>query len=175
MKEKMTVNGIEVCVEYLDDNDSDPPWENSDGHGPVRVSRTANYTGHHTKRPGERPLNSPDRRASQYYYDWQAACRLARKDGWNTEPYDAPNRVQRAVQADFDFLRGWVNDDWRYVGVTARIPGTSFKDSLWGVETYKDYHEEEAKRMAEELVRAYLEEVAEVQYWAERDVVTEVS
>ena len=171
----MEIKGVEVCIEYLDDSDSDPPWDNSDGHGPVRISRTVNYTGRHTKRPGERPMNSPCRNQYQYLYDWQEACRLARKDGWNTEPYDAPNQVARAVQADFDFLRGWINDDWRYVGVRVTIPGTSFEDSLWGVETYKDYHETCAKEQAEELVTAYLAEQKEVEYWNSRDVVTEVS
>lgn len=185
--ETLNVQGIEVQVEYFYDSDMDPPWENDDGRGKVRKTVKRHRDGESDKRPGERPLNQPSRHEYQFYYDWQEATQRARKDGWNTEPYDAPNRVQRAVQSDFDFIRLFLADDWEYVGVVVKIlddaGDTLVEDSCRGFETYKGYHKESAKEMAEALVKGYLKqqeeelaaqikEATEVQYWAERDVVT---
>lgn len=175
--ETLTIDGVDVQVKYYYDSDSDAPWDNADGHGPVRVGRRNYWDGSTDKRPGERPMNQPERSESLYLYDWQEACKLATKDGWNTEPYDAPNRVQRAVQSDFDFLRGWVNDDWCYVGVEVQVldeggEPVGDSDSLWGVETYKNYHKEQAKEMAQDLVDAHKREIAERLACEERDIVT---
>ena len=102
------------------DDDADPPWERSDGHGPVRSIRTLYGLRHQgLKRPGERVMDNG--RGDYWLYDWQKACRLAREGGWNAKPYDAPNRIERAVQADFDFLQRWLRDDWWYVGVCVQM------------------------------------------------------
>lgn len=50
-----------IRFEY--DEFSDAPWENSDGHGPVRKSNNSHNKYNSDKRPGERPLNSADGRA----------------------------------------------------------------------------------------------------------------
>jgi hypothetical protein len=158
---------FEVTVYY--DTDHEPPWENSDGHGPVRAS-SRHREGSSDKKPGERPLNSAGWNDTQYYYDWAEACRMAKIDRWNTEPYDAPNRVERAVQADFDYLRGWLNDDWYYVGVEVKMLGPKDEDgkhpvidedTCWGVETHKDYHKEFAKESARGMIEAYRRKQAE--------------
>lgn len=141
-------------VNYTYDEYADPPWDSECGHGPVRKSRNSHGSSG-DKRPGERPLNNPNRNEYQFYYDWQAACKLAREDGWNTEPFDAPNRIQRAVQADFDFLRLWLSNDWNYVGVIVTLIDEEEdvdSTSLWCVETYKDHHMTLAYELAEELL-----------------------
>lgn len=145
-------------VQYEPDQYAGYPWENSDGHGPVRKS-SHRHGEHGSKAPGERPLNNPDRNEYQFYYDWKAACALAKVDGWNAEPFDAPNRIARAVQADFDFLAGYLNDQWEYVGVIVELIEEDEDgeyqildtESLWMVETYKDYHETIGYELADEL------------------------
>ena len=78
------------------DDDADPPWERSDGHGPVRSIRTLYGLRHQgLKRPGERVMDNG--RGDYWLYDWQKACRLAREGGWNAKPYDAPNRIERGA------------------------------------------------------------------------------
>lgn len=165
-------DGCRVRIEYYYDHDADPPWDMSDGHGPVRRAKRLHNEHGSDKRPGERPLSQPDRNEAQYYYDWAAAIKLAKRDGWNAEPFDAPNRVERAVQSDFDFLSGWVNNDWCYVGVVCtvvdedgdevRCPNEPHTDSCWGFETYKDYHLTAGRELADELAKAYLGRVLEM-------------
>lgn len=167
--ETLVVDGVEVKVTYTYDEDSDPPWENCDGHGLV--------TGwmRRDKLPCERVLCEDHRggcngHGMRRYYDWQEACRRARKEGWNAEPYDAPNRIERAVQNQFDYFKAWCDDEWCYVGVCVSV-GT-VEDSVWCVETWKDYHKEYAREMAEGLVRSIKREEQERAYWAYRDVLT---
>lgn len=147
---KYTHKGREVNISFETDTDSGMPWDYSEGHGPVRKSNNSHRSQCSDKKPGERPLNSPDHHEYQYYYDWKKACKLARTDGWNCEPYDAPNRIQRAVKSDFDYLRAYLAQDWEYVVVTVECDGET--DSVGSVETYKNYHLETAQEMARELV-----------------------
>lgn len=176
--------GETIRIEYFHDADSGTPWENAEGHGPVR---TSNYR-HGDKKPGERPMNCPDRNEYQFYYDWQQSMKIAKRDGWNTAPYDAPNKALRAVQADFDFLRGFLNEEWGYVGIVCTVldaegEETTDADSCWGFETFKDYHLTAGKELAESLAEAVhkakldnwryaLREARQRKYWASRDVVT---
>lgn len=151
-EERIEVDGFQFEVRYFYDQDSGPPWEECDGHGPVRVLGRSNH-----KRPGERPMCSG---RDTYLYDWQAAAKLARKDGWNTEPYDAPKRVERAVQADFEYLLAYVREKWHYCGVEVKmVLHPQYNDALWRVETYKDYHLESAKEQARELLHLYLDDI----------------
>ncbi len=165
--------GYHFKVEFPHDEDADRPWENSDGHGPVREAEWDRDYGRPRKAPGERILNnSPCSRETIWAYDWAKACKLAKKDGWNAPPYDAPGRVQRAVQADFDFLAGWVNDQWSYCGVVVKLldeeldedgDGTgdyeevtdaphNVEDALWCVEDNGDYRSEVAFQCADNII-----------------------
>lgn len=171
-RDTIQFDGCRVLVEYHFDEAADPPWENSDCHGPVRRG-SRHLNGSSDKRPGERPLNCASRHEAQYYYDWAAACRLARQDAWNAEPYDAPDKVERAVLADFKFLQGWINDDWSYVGVVVTIVdqdddpikprGERLTESLWCIESLNGYHRTQAREMADELAKAYLEMLGEAE------------
>lgn len=107
------VDGREFIIDVTGDDGCDLPWECCDGHGPV-----SEWT-QRAKRPGERVLSQDGRYFR--YYDWQEAAKMARRDGWNAEPYDAPGRIQRAVQSDFDFLRRFCEGQWCYLTVRARV------------------------------------------------------
>ena len=157
----LEIDGMTVRVNYFSDEFCDPPWDNADGHGPVRKSRHRHSWGNSDKRPGERPMNTASSAEYQFYYDWQAAMVIAEKDGWNAPPYDAPGRALRAVESDFKFLKAWVNDEWNYCGIRVElVDEDGDSDDLWGVETWKDYHEECAKEMAEALVKQHKEDLA---------------
>jgi hypothetical protein len=148
--------GVTFRVRLGNDDVQDAPWDRSDGHGPVRRIRSRDH-----KAPGERIL--AENRGYCWVYDWQAACKMARKDGWNAAPFDAPHRIERAVQADFDYLRRWLTDDWCYIGVVVERlddEGSAVADSaLWGIESdAHDYISEVANELADEL----LAEVCEV-------------
>lgn len=168
-----------LTVRYVYDENAEMPWEMSDGHGPVRYSAKPHTEQQSNKHPGERPLNQPTRNERQYYYNWAEACKLARVDGWHCEPYDAPNRIQRAVQADFDYLRAYLRGDWQYIGVIITDKDGKHIDSMWGIESFNDHHKEHAREMIADIFeqkrlewRAALHEARERKYWATRDVLT---
>ena len=129
-------------IEWLYDHDCDPPWDREDGHGPVSDWE------HRSKRPGEMILNSDH--GSHRFYDFAEAVKLAKKDGWNTAPFDWPTngaRAHAAALADFDYLRRFCNDQWHYCGIVVTLLDAdgepdSVDASLWGIESEgDDYHE----------------------------------
>lgn len=76
--EQLTINGIEFTVSIESDSDQGTPWENEDGHGPVS-EWTSRY-----KEPGELTLCKD--RGKARFYDFAAACKQARKEGWGFLP-----------------------------------------------------------------------------------------
>jgi len=147
---------LTFAVRFEYDHDQGAPWENSDGHGPVSGWESRD------KRPGEMILNTD--RGSKRFYDFAEACLIARRDGWDAAPYNDGTETKRqqaakAALSDFEYLRAWCNDEWRYVGAIVTLLDddgneTTVSDSLWGLETFGDYHQIEAKRMAEEMACA---------------------
>lgn len=157
-----------AVVAIVTDADYGPPWQEEDGHGPVTGWTTR------AKEPGEMVLNSD--RGSKRFYDFQEACRIARRDGWNAAPYNVPGetkkqRAARAAMADFERMAGWCNDNWNYVGVclfelprdgvqraAARVAdsgpfGTLKHAALWGIESDSpEYHATVAWELISELV-----------------------
>ena len=144
-------------VEFVDDNDSGAPWENADGHGPVTAWERRD------KRPGELVLNSD--RGAKRFYDFAGACRIALREGWDAAPYNEGDETKRqqaakAARADYEYLREWCNDEWRYVGVIVTLldeegDKTEISDSIWCVETRGDYHHEIARQIADDLAGGY--------------------
>jgi hypothetical protein len=154
------------AIAVLDDDTNDSPWEREDGHGPVSDWTSC------AKRPGEIVLSS-DRGMSRFY-DYQEACKIALRDGWNAEPYsDTESKRQRAskaAMADYERLRAWCNDQWRYIGVVLfemprdgeyRQPeeyansqpfGETESHALWGIESDC---EEYISEIALELLREF--------------------
>lgn len=146
-----------------------PPWEECDGHGVVSAWTTR------AKKPSERILVRDPH--SRRYYDVQASMKQAREQGWNAPPYTGTRGecAARAVERDFEYLRAWCNDEWHYYVVKValfyrgRVVAT---DTVGAVEDYNDYHHEQAREMAQGLVRLYRRELAERQVWEARGVMT---
>ncbi len=103
--ESRTVDGKEYRVDFFRDDDLGPPWEEHDGHGPVTDWTTRD------KHPGELILNEDG--SSARYYDFQEACRIALRDGWDSKPYNTDKsqtpkqQAAKAALADFERLRAW--------------------------------------------------------------------
>jgi hypothetical protein len=134
--ETVTHNGVEYKIEIRDDNDIGPPWKFEDGHGDVSDWTTRSKT------PGELVLCED--RDAKLYYDFQNACEIARKEGWQTPPYNIPDetprkRATRAAMADYERLRQWCNGYWNYIGVIVRraddCPCCGESAALWGIES----------------------------------------
>jgi hypothetical protein len=149
---EFTHSGESFIAEIHADDDSGFPWENSDGHGPVSEWTTR------AKRAGEWVLDTEGR--FKRFYDFAAACRIARRDGWNAAPYvvageTARQKVERAAKADFDYLRGWCSGDWYYVGVVVRRADScaccGASESLWGIESGDEWVKEAARELAGQL------------------------
>jgi len=143
--------GINFRVTIEHDPDAGNPWDNDCGVG--IVSEWARRE----KRPGEAILCSD--RGSKRFYDIQASMKKARADGWNAEPYTGTvgECAARAVARDFERLRAWFNDQWRYVYVmveTLDDEGDAIDSaSLCGIESdADDYIEETANELAAELL-----------------------
>lgn len=145
------------------------PWEESDCHGPVSDWRRKS-----DKAPGELILCDDNRTGLRCdtrcrFYDFQEACRIALRDGWNTAPYDTPGETPRqraagAARADFERLRAWCNDEWHWCGVvvTAYRNGIELGSaSLWGIESDSgEYLEQVARELCEEAMEQAREALA---------------
>lgn len=140
-------DGYSVRVNVDRDESMRAPWKEQDGHGPVSDWRKRD-----SKRPGERILHSD--RDSCLFYDFAAAVRLAKKDGWDTPPYKTGTlgqRAVRAVEADFNFLSRWCADEWYWVvvGVEVSRNGAVLEmDYCGGIESDGDYWREHAASTA---------------------------
>lgn len=190
--ETFSHGGREFEVSLFDDGDNAAPWENSDGHGPVRF-----ISDNESLEKGETVLCNMD--GGRYVYNFGQALLTASRDGWGLAPDELARLTQTlgkkpskgqiraaAVRADMDYLRGWCRDDWGYVGVCVRIIGADgepiggkFDNALWGVETSGDYWQEVARELADEILhhrrkawRDALSEARSVRYWASRDIQT---
>lgn len=113
------------------DLDSGPPWENSDGHGPVSDWTTR------SPRPGEWILAKDGQ--SVRYYDAGEATDTARRERWNSA--ETPEQVQAAVFADFQYLQQWCRSEWQYISLSGAWytpSGEHFMQSTSGLETSDD-------------------------------------
>ena len=149
--------GYTITIEVENDEDNDAPWDNDDGHGSV-----SDWRSRYSKQPGERILHSD--RNSCRFYNWQEAMQLAKRDGWgldddgkaklakslrkSVDQLTAGEIREEVVRRDFEYLRGWCNDEWHYVGYTATITDedgndVDYNDSCWGFDD-EDYMLEEA-------------------------------
>ena len=146
-------------VEVMDDDCCEPPWEHCDGHGPVSNLTPRN------KKAGEWLLYEDH--GLKRYYDFAEAMRMAKEEGWDAKPYGVGTkgeRALRAVTADFEYLRRWCNDDWKYVTLHVILFGevdeygyaeVEYEDYLGGVEydySSNGYWLEAAKEIASEIM-----------------------
>ena len=163
--EDFTHKGLQFHVTLYPDDTSEAPWEECDGHGPVRFISDSEPL-----QRGETVLYDCPR--GRYVYDWGRAIVQAAREGWGLGADDLaalaqrlgkrPTRAQvraEAVRKDMTHLRGWCADDWCYIGVCVqRIGpdgepvGDEFAHALWGVESCGDYWREVAAELAGEML-----------------------
>jgi hypothetical protein len=178
-------DGYSIRILIYDDNDGDAPWERSEGHGPVSDWESRD------KRPGEWILNSD--RGSKRFYDAAEAIRIAKRDGWGLAPDAITELVTKlkkedssqltkgemiteAVRHDFEFLRGWCQDEWHYIGYTAELIHEDDEGAIevinklfascWGFESTKEgraYMLEVATSEATSEAQDFLESIAEME------------
>lgn len=147
-----------VATLHMDD-DVGPPWEREDGHGPVSDWTTRE------PRKGERVLNQNG--ISYRYYDFAAALKAAKAEGWDAPPFGVgtpDERAKRAVERDFKVLKAWCDDEWHYFGVavTVRKAGVElvgeYDHALWGIAgNYPGADNSEFLSVANELLPSALE------------------
>lgn len=162
-----TIHGHEVTVTWYHDDTNGSPWENEDGHGSVSDWTTRD------KRGGELVLCSD--RSRKRYYDFQEACAISLRDGWDAEPFNTGSESKRqqaakAARADYEWLRQWCNDEWHYVGYSVSIEGFDYDESLWGIDSpsMAEFRDE-----AFDNAEAWLkDELAESEAMAARDIQT---
>lgn len=158
----LKMNGHGFTYETLPDDIMLAPWEECDGHGEV-----SEWTSR-SKAPHELLLVKDGH--LRRYYDLAASLEIARRDCWGLcdEALEAlamrlgrwPSKREitaESVRRDFEYLRGWCNGQWCYVGVIVTHDETGEGASLWGVEDLNGYPEEVAKELAVEIL-AGLEE-----------------
>jgi hypothetical protein len=150
-------DGFTICARIETDPDGGKPWEREDGHGEVSGWRSLE-----SKRPGELVMICDGR--SCRFYDYAAACRTARADGWGVaggqrEGETARQYAARAAMADFERLRGWCNDDWTWAGVCVVVARNGvtltgkYAHALWGIESDAgDYFNEVAAELTGEAL-----------------------
>ncbi len=149
----MAYKGRTFQVEYRRDQDHGEPWKESDGHGVVSewVRRGPEA--------GEFELVSD--RGSRRYYDFEASIAIAIRDGWGIADLVSTNMTKRmiaelAVKKDYEYLQGWCNDDWCFVGVIVTLPGTDYSESVWGIESNSGaYLDETARALADQILSTF--------------------
>lgn len=143
--ESDTHNGFTIEIHH--DDLMGAPWDEHDGHGIV-----SDWT-RREKQPGERVLC--DDHGFRRFYDVRASLAIAKRDGWDAEPYGTGTKGQRAaraVEADFQHLRGWCNDDWCWIGIVVTHDETGDTESLWGIESNSgEYLNEVARELIAEI------------------------
>lgn len=168
--ETREIDGRKYRIDWHYDDSSGRPEEESDVHG---VCADINFDPEtfgedHDPEDGEldleevvrhqmmRVLGTTSRRQTWYrVYDVWETMKVAKADGWRDLKWEAehPNATEEekrmaAVDADFEFINGWYNDDWHWCGITVMLlddegDDTEHEESLWGLCSDDDKHHEE--------------------------------
>ena len=157
-----SAKGNKFKMELSYDDIGGMPWEED-----VRYGRVSEWTTR-DKRPGEVLLCIDGR--SKRYYDMQGAVKLARREGWEIEPYNTGTKgeqARRAAQADFERLRAWYDGNWWYAVLHVVMLDDEgeelddYRERLGGVEDgynkkFAGYVMECAQELAQEIETRYL-------------------
>jgi len=153
---EIEVDGFTVRVRIEHDPDYGEPWKEHDGHGPVSEWTTR------PKLAGEFVLAQEGFTGGQRrYYDFAAACRIARADGWGCQSPEGLTARQQAAMAaaeDFARLKAWCDDEWIWAGVVLEVERAGVilgHASLWGIESDAgDYFNQVAAELLTEALVA---------------------
>lgn len=156
----ITRDKLRFRIRFEPDEDHEPPWEDGDGQGIVSQWTTRN------KLPGERVLHTD--RSAKRYFDWKGTVAKAKLEGWGLCDEEkaklgvklgraptAKEITEAAVEANFEWMRRWCNDDWHYVGIVierlsnvgAEDDEGTVVDSCWGFEDSDPHLQNEAESM----------------------------
>lgn len=147
-EERVYLNGWKLVFKIVRDDDCWPPWKECDGHGKVEwVHRILESWEHDW-------VLSWDG-SSKLLYDYRASLKIAKRDGWGL------GRPEDAVKADFDYLYGYCNDDWWYVGIVVELYDENERliseESCWGFETCSmSYLVEETRSWAAGMLKKHM-------------------
>lgn len=180
--ETREIDGRKYHIEWQHDDTTGRPEGESDGHG-VCIDLSYNpedyLRDHDPEEDGEldseevvrhkmmRVLSRADRLGGYWrVYDVWETMKVAKADGWRDLKWEAehPNateeeKLMAAVDADFNYLQGWYNDDWHWCGITVMLlddegDDTEHEESLWGLcSGDADHHEEVIKELVGEIQR----------------------
>lgn len=169
-------DGHGVVTEQVSRDKRPGEWVLSSGHGYKRFYDAAD-TMHIAKHDGWglgddqkaallQRLCAPKRMAKTVAETVQNGQRRRVVTEWETRatrspdvPLTAGEIRAEAVRLDFEFLRGWCNDEWHYCGVCVvtlddegEPIGDEFEHAVWGIESDADgYHREVAAELADEI------------------------
>jgi hypothetical protein len=145
----------EVKIEH--DETLRAPWDEHDGHGPIREVRYSYYNNEVPKSPGERVMFRDHGYA--LLYDFAGAMEQAKRDGWGcphigkAECAHLTTGEMRAcaVDADFHRMRRFAEGQWSWIGVVVTLKDDAGEevesDSLWGIESDTDYYRDVAAEL----------------------------
>lgn len=151
----VSTSGKTFLCKVYHDNDAGVPWA-SDG---CLESLVSGWTGR-SKRPHEYVLNTHPCGGKRYFD--AALCRQrALDENWDAEPFCGGTRKQqaaRAVSHTFEYLRGWVRDEWFYAYIVVspkpedgEESGPTPTESIGGVEYVAGGENGLVKHWAQEL------------------------
>jgi hypothetical protein len=156
-------HGRRYRVAFHYDQDHPAPWKDDDGRGIVSEWTTRK------KEPGERILH--DDHGSYRYFDFAGTVEKAKRESWGVkggrlDGETAGQYAVRAVEAEYEYLRAWCRDDWHYAGVVVTLlddenEPTEYTESLWGVETWGDYHTTVINELVENIEHQLLQHQAQ--------------
>jgi len=162
----ITHKGHTFLVEHERDDQSGPPWTESDGHGIV-TDWTRN-TDEYDAEPARYWVLTRDRWEARYY-DVDATREKATKEGWGLSPDreaelivtlgrqpEPADIIARAVELDYQYLRDWANDEWYWIGVIVKHRDfRGHTESVWGLQSSDDpYLRETAIELADQVLDA---------------------
>lgn len=187
--ETREIDGRKYRIDWHYDDTSGRPEDESDGHG-VCIDLSYNpedyLRDHDPEEDGEpdmeevvrhkmmRVLSRAFRNGVYRVYDVRETMKMAKQDGWRNLKWEAEHpeateeeKLMAAVDADFNYLQGWYNDDWHWCGITVMLlddegdltgdeegDPTEDEASLWGLCSDDDeYHEEVIKELVGEIQR----------------------
>lgn len=148
-EERVYSNGWKLVFKLEYDYDCGPPEKECEGHGPTEWV-------HRSLEDWERDWVLRWDGYSKLLYNHREAYEIAKRDGWCMAKTDA--EIKAAVQKDFDYLYGYYNDHWHYVGIIVELQDEDGnvvdEDSCWGYDTYDpSYLDEEARSWAAHMLK----------------------